>query len=127
MEDLKTDYTISTDFEHNVLLYTVAGFWNEASMKDFLVELGRAAKPFIKAGEPFGALGDLSHFVPQTRETAAAIRDSLMLAKKNGMDRVALVTESALVQMQYKRIGEGLDMAFFTAKTDALTWIRRPR
>lgn len=124
MATLEKYHSIHADEAHAELHYTIGGYWTEETMKDFLTELARAAMPFIKRKQPFAAIGDLSDFVPQDRETAAAIRDSLMMAKQNGLNRFALIGPSALVKLQYKRLGEGLDMEFFDSKADALAWLR---
>jgi len=94
-------------------------------MRGFLFDLGEAAKPFMRDRTPFTACGDLRAFVPQNQQTAAAIRESLMAAKSNGLQRFAVITSSALLKLQYKRITEGLAVEFFDEPRDALAWLRR--
>ena len=125
MTDLQTKYTIKADLERNLLRYSIAGFWDEETMKAFLIELGRAAKPFIQSGQRFSAIGNMSDFVPQKRETADAIQDSLMLAKKNGLVRLALVAATPLVIIQYRRLTQGLEFEAFDDPISAENWILR--
>ena len=93
-------------------------------MNEFLATLAEEAKPLMRRHEPFGALGDLTQFVPQDRQTAAAIRSALLMAGKNGLTRFAIVNPAALVKLQYKRITEGMEVDFFTNGQDARTWLR---
>ena len=93
-------------------------------MGEFLYDLGNAAKPFMKQGRRFNALGDLREFVTQTRETAEAIRNSLLMAQSNGMQRFAVVAPPALVKLQYRRLTEGLEAEFFEDEDEARAWLR---
>lgn len=124
MDTLSQSQSISIDKLHTELRFSVGGYWDTPSMQAFLQKLADAAAPFIQQRQNFNALGDLSDFVPQDRETAAAIRDSLMTAKKFGLRKFAVITSSALVKMQYRRITEGVEVAFFESKADALQWLR---
>ena len=60
--------SISADPDRAEIHFTIGGYWDLAGMKQFLFDLGEAAKPLMKRGEPFGALGDLREFMPQDRE-----------------------------------------------------------
>lgn len=124
MEQLERTQEIRTDRAHSELHFAIGGFWTLETMRAFLDELAKAAIPFIKARETFSALGDLRHFVPQDRETADAIRQSLLLAQTNGLTRFAVVSESSLVRMQYRRITSGLDVEFFDMPSEAEQWLR---
>jgi len=101
--------------------------WTKDKMKDFLVELAEKAKPLIDRPGAFGTLGDHTGYVTQDRETADTIRHTLAQAEPNGLDRLALITSSSLVRLQFKRINSGLELEFFDSKSDALSWLRRPR
>lgn len=127
MQGLETNYKIDADLDRRELHYSISGFWDQERMQSFLVELGRAAKPFIDKRVPFAAIGEMSDFVTQNRETADAIQNSLSLAKKNGLDRLALVDASALVKLQYRRLASELELEFFDTKAEASDWARRPR
>lgn len=124
MTTLAPAHTISVDDDHAEVHFTIGGFWTPEAMGAFLHDLGNAAKPFMKEGRAFNALGDLSEFVTQTRETAEAIRNSLLMAQSNGMKRFAVVAPPALVKLQYRRITEGLDAKFFEDEAEARAWLR---
>ncbi len=124
METLEASHSISADSRHAELHFAIGGLWNEETMRGFLFDLGEAAKPFMRSREPFSAMGDLRDFVPQNQETAAAIRESLLAGQSNGMQRFAVVTSSALLKLQYKRITQGLEVEFFDEPRDALAWLR---
>jgi hypothetical protein len=125
MATLAPTSSINTDRSHRELYFAIAGFWTHAEMDAFLTDLARTAMPFIKNKESFAALGNLSDFVPQDRQTAEAIRSSLLEATRNGLVRFAVVSPPPLVKLQYKRIGEGMDVAFFDDETSARTWLRK--
>lgn len=125
MDKLLPTSSIRADQAAGELFFSIAGFWHLDDMKRFLDDLARAAGPFIKAGKPFTALGNLAQFVPQDRATAGAIRDSLLLASRNGLVRFAVVSPPPLVKLQYKRIGAGLDVEFFDDEAAARTWLRQ--
>lgn len=124
MASLAPSHRISADSDYAELHFAIGGFWTRAAMEEFLTELARAAVPFMKAKRDFSALGDLSQFVPQDRETAAAIRDSLMQGTQNGLKRFAVVSTSSLVQMQYRRITDGIEVGFFDDIRSAEKWLR---
>ncbi len=125
MSTLSPVHSISVDPDHAEVHFAIGGFWTPEAMSQFLYDLGNAAKPFIKEGLPFDALGDLSEFVTQTKETAEAIRNSLLLAQSNGMRRFAVVAPPALVKLQYRRLTEGLDAEFFEDESSAREWLRQ--
>lgn len=124
MSNLAPVHSISVDSDRAEVHFSIGGYWTFEAMGEFLYDLGSAAKPFWKAGRPFNALGDLREFVAQSRETADAIRDSLLLAQKNGMRRFAVVAPPALVKLQYRRLTAGLDAEFFEDEASARAWLR---
>lgn len=125
METLAPTSSIRTDATHRELYFAIAGFWELEAMSTFLHDLAKAAKPFMRDGSPFVALGNLANFVPQDRATADAIRESLLLGHTNGLIRFAVVSPPPLVKMQYRRIGAGLDVEFFDSEGDARAWLRQ--
>jgi len=118
--------SISADPDRAGIHFTIGGYWDLAGMKQFLFDLGEAAKPLMKRGEPFGALGDLREFMPQDRETSNAIRDSISAGTRNGLRRFAVLSASPLVRMQYRRIAQSVDVEFFDSAAEAIAWLRRP-
>lgn len=124
MATLDPVHAITTDRDHAEVHFTIGGFWNGETMRQFLFDLGEAAKPFMKAGTPFSAMGDLREFVPQDRQTADAIRDSIAAGRRNGLQRFAVVTTSAMVKLQYRRITDGLTVEFFDEPHAARAWLR---
>jgi hypothetical protein len=120
-------HTISTDLNRAEVHFTIGGYWKPAEMNQFLLDLGEAAKPLMKHGKPFGALGDLREFVPQDRETSNAIRDSISAGARNGLTRFAVISASPLVRMQYRRIAQAVEVEFFDNWAEATAWLRQPR
>jgi hypothetical protein len=126
MSVMSPTHTISTDLDHAEVHFTIGGFWDLEGMKRFLFDLGEAAKPMMKRGEPFNALGDLREFVPQDRDTSNSIRDSISAGARNGLQRFAVISSSSLVRMQYRRIAQAVEVEFFDSWVEATAWLRRP-
>ena len=127
MEQLTKTSSIHCDRDRREIHFTIAGLWTLDAMQDFLRKLGGGAKPLVETPGAFGALGDLSQFVTQQRDVADAIRASLVAAQQHGLDRFAVVATSALLQMQYRRLAEGLEVEFFDSVAAAQVWLRRLR
>lgn len=127
MSQLAPSHTIFLKEAQAELHFAIRGFWTCEDMKAFLFELGEAAKPLMRASTPFSAVGDLRGFVPQDRATAEAIRESLLMAQGNGMERFAVVADSSLVKLQYRRITDGIEASFFDAPSEADAWLRSAR
>ena len=127
MASLAPSSLIAIDQNHRELHFAIGGFWTLETMNEFLTDLARATKPFFKKQQSYSALGDLRDFVPQSRETADAIRDSLLMAAQNGLTRFAVVTTSTLVVLQYKRLTDGIDVGFFEDPRSAERWLREGR
>ena len=127
MDSLTKTYAIEADLDRREVQFSIGGVWTMDEMSDFLRKLGGGAKPLIESPGQFSALGDLSSFVTQKREVAEAIGASLAAAKNHGLAKFAVVTTSALLQMQYRRIAGDLPIAFFDDCASAQRWLREVR
>ncbi len=123
MNHLAPTSRVYANADRRELYFAIAGFWKFEAMKAFLKDLAQAAEPFLRDRAGFSALGNLADFVPQDRETADSIRDSLLMASQNGLARFAVVSPSPLVKLQYRRIGAGLDVEFFDDEKSARDWL----
>jgi len=126
MSVMTPSHTISADLDRGEVHFTIGGYWDLVGMQKFLLDLGEAAKPLIKSGKPFGALGDLREFMPQDHETSNAIRDSISAGTRNGLRRFAVISSASLVRMQYRRIAQSVEVEFFDSWAEATAWLRRP-
>lgn len=124
MSDLQARYSVTNDLEHNEVHFSVAGFWKEETADRFLKEISTASAPLIASGKPFCVLGDLSALVTQDRRIAEILRETLERSSRAGMKRIAIITQSNLVRLQYKRVSEGITVEFFEGKIEALRWLR---
>ena len=95
-------------------------------MKAYLRELNDAAAPIVAQRIPIRVLGEMEGFLPQDRQTGEAIRDHLMMSRRYGLQRVAIVSAPVLVKLQYRRLSEGIEVEFFDSKAEAMAWLRRP-
>ncbi len=110
--------------QHREVHYTIAGLYDADAAKAFMTELARAAYPFIAAQQKWSVLGDLSNFIPQGRETADVIEESVKEASGNGLVRMALLNPPPIVTMQHKRLTTAAILEVFENKAEALAWIR---
>ena len=124
MSDLQPRFTVSNDLGHNEVHFSVSGFWKEDTAASFIREISAASAPLIASGKPFRVLGDLSAMVTQDRQIADILRRTLARSQQAGMERIAIVTQSQLVRLQYKRVSERITVEFFDGKIDALHWLR---
>ncbi|MGY6551592.1 MAG: STAS/SEC14 domain-containing protein [Erythrobacter sp.] len=121
---MQPTHSISADLDRAEVYFAIGGYWDTAAMRQFLFDLGEAAKPLMKQGKPFSALGDFTGFVPQDRETSNAIRDSISAGARNGLRRFAVLSASPLVRMQYRRIAQAVEVDFFDDRAQAAAWLR---
>ena len=126
MEHLDKFFDCRVDEKHREVQFEIGGFWTTEEIRPVLDKLSTAALTFIIPRVPFHGLGNMEHLVPQSRETAQAVRDNLMSAKKHGLRRVAIINPPVLMKLQYKRIAEGMEVEFFETEADAKAWLRRP-
>ena len=126
MSVMTPSQSIAADLDRAEVHFTIGRYWDPAGMKQFLFDLGEAAKPLMKRGEPFSALGDLREFMPQDRDTSNAIRDSIIAGTRNGLRRFAVLSASPLVRLQYRRIAQSVEVEFFDNSVEAIAWLRRP-
>lgn len=124
METLTPSFSVSVDIPRREVHFTASGFWDMDVLADFQRELLNSAKPLFGTGEKMRVFGDLTGFVTQKREVAAGIRVVMEQSAKLGMERTAIVSDSTLAAMQYKRVNEGISTDVFQDKTMALEWLR---
>lgn len=124
MSELAASHHIDRDPVHPEMHFSVCGFFTPDYAKGFLKELAIKTMPLIDRRIPFSVMGDMTGFVPQTREVGEAIRDQLVQAKQVGLKRVAIVGASALMKLQYGRLADGIEVQFFDTKLAAQNWLR---
>ena len=123
MNNLAKTHSIKLVPEHREVHVSVAGFWDKAAMQDFLQELAQTAAPLAGTG-PFSSYSDMREAMPQSREVADMIRQHLEAARERGLSRIAVLDPPALWKLQYDRLSEGLEVAYFKSKIEALAWLR---
>lgn len=126
MNSLTTRHKVSRNVETGEVYFAISGFWKLEEMQAFLRELNEAAAPIVAQRTPIRVLGEMEGFVPQDRQTGEVIRDHLMMSRKYGLQRVAIVTAPVLVKLQYRRLSQGIEVEFFDSRNEAIAWLRRP-
>ncbi|WP_301751295.1 STAS/SEC14 domain-containing protein [uncultured Erythrobacter sp.] len=126
MNSLTTRHKVSRNVETGEVYFAISGFWKLEEMQAFLRELNEAAAPIVAQRTPIRVSGEMEGFVPQDRQTGEVIRDHLMMSRKYGLQRVAIVTAPVLVKLQYRRLSQGIEVEFFDSRNEAIAWLRRP-
>lgn len=124
MKDLSPSYTVVADLEKREVHFTAAGLWDETTLAGLSAELLKEAKPLYSQGLKIRVLGDLRGFVTQKREIADGIRLVVNESHRLGVTHTAIVADSTLAAMQYKRINEGINLEIFKTKSEAIDWLR---
>lgn len=124
MQKLEPKHTIQRIEKHHEVHYVVSGLYDPKGVRGFLTDLSRAAYPFVANGKSWSVLGDLTHFVPQQRETTEVITQGVKEGEQYGLVRLAYVNPPPLVSSQHRRMAGNVDVQIFKTKPDALRWLR---
>lgn len=124
MSSLAPSFTVSSLPDLREVHFTASGLWDMETLVAYQRELIAAGKPMFENGKKMRVFGDLTGFVTQTREIAEGIRLIVMESARLGTERTAIVSDSPLAAMQYKRINEGINAEIFEDRDEAITWLR---
>lgn len=125
MNSLTKQHKVSRNVETGEVYFEISGFWKLEEMQAFLRELNEAAAPIVAQRTPIRVLGEMEGFLPQDRQTGEAIRNHLMMSRRYGLQRVAIVSAPVLVKLQYRRLSQGIEVEFFDTGNEAIAWLRR--
>lgn len=114
-------YFIAFEPDTRVTKVQIGGFWTQGDAEQFCVRL----EPFIRySQQEFGRallLVDRREAPVQSTEVAAILGgNSLMLT---GDDRLALIVESRLTAMQFKRVLQHGQSKIFESPDEAMAWL----
>jgi SpoIIAA-like len=126
MSSLAPSFTVTRDDARGELHFVTSGLFDRKSMDAFLAEVGKAIGPLLKQKRKLRALGDLRGYVTQTREIGEQMARTLEQAEAVGIERTAIIINSAVLKMQYKRVSEGRNVQIFEDADTALAWLRSP-
>ncbi|MEM8726061.1 MAG: STAS/SEC14 domain-containing protein [Pseudomonadota bacterium] len=126
MNHLTPSYSVQVDEARSELHFKTSGLFDDATMDAFLHEVAKAAGPLLVQKGKIRAFGDLTEYVTQTREIGAKMAETLLKAEANGIEKTAIVIDSAILKMQYQRVSEGRNVEIFSNTNDALSWLRAP-
>lgn len=124
MNDLAPVIEASNDLDRALVKFAASGLWGEEQVRDGAAKIGRAAAPFIEAKRPFSILADYSKAIVQPQDSAGSIQESFAMAKKLGLQRIAVLNAPMLVQLQYKRLADEVEIEFFVSKVEAIGWLQ---
>jgi hypothetical protein len=117
-----TNYTIDVDSDRRFMRVTLSGFWNIQTVSAFLSEIEHKESKLKAAGKPYFVMTDLTEFPVQTREIADELEHHLK-AWSNAGAFSAIISSSALAELQVKRIAEGGNRRYFSSKNEAMDWL----
>ncbi len=124
MVTLAPSYTVKRLDRERELHFALRGLFSLKLAQEAQSALVHECKALSANGRKFKGLGDLSELPVQTREVSEQIRLAHEAAPVLGMERLALVGATVLLQQQYKRVREKLTLEFFDSRGDALNWLR---
>ena len=125
MDAYSPNFSVSVDLDRRLLRFAASGLWGEDQIKEGSEKIGKALEPLVLARKPFSILADYSKAIVQPRSTAHSIRRSFELARKLGLERIAVVRSPPLVKMQYKRLVDLVPIEFFESDAAAIAWLRQ--
>lgn len=117
-------FSVEVDDQRGELHFKTSGLFDAESMTAFLADASRKVGPVLAAKGKMRALGDLTEFVTQTREIGETMAKTLANAEQDGIERTAIIINSAILKMQYQRVSEGRHVEIFSNREEALRWLR---
>ncbi|MEM7780521.1 MAG: hypothetical protein AAF697_09045 [Pseudomonadota bacterium] len=123
MDDLAPRIDASSDLARGLVRFSAGGLFDEDELQAGAAKIGAAAAPFVSAKRPWSVLADYTDAIVQPRHLTDTISESFEMARKMGLQRVAVLNAPALVQMQYKRLVGTVEIGFFESKIDAMAWL----
>lgn len=124
MTTLAPSYSVEVDPVRGELHFVTSGLFDKPSMDAFLRDVAKAVGPLLAQKCRMRAMGDLRGYVTQTREIGAQMATTLEQAEANGIERTAIIINSTILKLQYKRVSEGRNVRIFEDPEPALAWLR---
>lgn len=115
-------YTIEVDPVRRFMRVMLCGFWNIQTVSSFLTEIEQKEGRLTASGKPHFVMTDLTQFPVQPRAIADELEHHLQAWSNTGAFS-AIVSSSALAELQVKRIAEGGNRRYFTSKYEAADWL----
>ena len=125
MGTLTPEFSVAPYIDRGEVHFTAKGLWDEETLVAFQRKIIEAGQPLFSEGKRMRVFGDLTGFVTQPPEIVEGIRIIMRESAKLGADKTAIVSDSILAAMQYKRMDTGLETEIFNQRGDALAWLRR--
>lgn len=123
--DQAQGYEIDVDRPLRLVVVRCWGIWEMSTAERYRSELVRAFAPF-DGGRPWYLVADISDYPPQRPEVARVHRMLMQRATKQGLRRAASVVNSAMTQLQIRRVaseGGVLEHGCHEAMSSALNWL----
>ncbi|HEY2365098.1 MAG TPA: hypothetical protein VGH87_01885, partial [Polyangiaceae bacterium] len=125
----RAGFALRANKKANLLLLEFWGLWDMATARAFRTEVLAAYAEMGKG--PWLALSNARKFVPQKDEIQAIHRECIMGGLSRGLSRIAVLLDSAVSQMQIRRLfeeaGSPPHLRFFTDEDDARAWLVESR
>ncbi len=125
MESTPKGFRVELDRRLKLCFLKVWGPWLEEDGKAYVTHFTNQLVPF--AGTEFDVVADISEFPIQKAPVNLQIQETMRHAAASGMKRAANVVNSAMTEMQIRRLSEetGLPMfSFFKSVNDGVKWLR---
>jgi hypothetical protein len=119
----KSKFDIATDDDLKLLRVTLRGFWDGATMADYMQCIRAAMADLQRIGGCELILINMSDYPIQTKDVADGHAANLHAVKKLGAAKVALVMQSGLSKLQARRVVEDTGHRAFNSEEEALAWL----
>ncbi len=123
--DERAGFIVHPNRHSRVLKLEFWGLWNMAIAQRFRVEVTRAYDEM--GATPFVCLSQSRRYLPQKEDVQAIHREVMGIALRSGLVRVAVLVDTALSQMQIRRLfeeaGSPPHLRFFTDEAAANAWL----
>lgn len=116
-------FEVTADHQSRMLRIVLRGFWSDADMARYNVEVGRTMAELRNTGGCRTILIDMVDFPIQTQAIAEAHAAKLRVVKQTTDIRVALIMPSALSRIQAARVASDTGHRTFASEGEAMAWL----
>lgn len=123
IKDVKGMYTIEVDKSRKLVKETPLGLWKKEDVERFHNDYMSKVVPQLAGAKEWAILSDLRQY--KTSNVVAELQNHVMWKVEKGLNRAAIVVDSAINKMQMKRTGgTAMEPMPFTSVEEASDWLK---
>jgi serine/threonine-protein kinase len=120
-------FEVAPDHHLRMLRIALRGFWDNATMADYMKVVREAIGGLQRVGGCRYILIDMTGYPIQSQEIAEGHAAALRIVTQAGDIRVALVMQSALSKLQASRVAADTGQRMFDTENAAQEWLLSDR